>query len=279
MLAQFMPNMVPPNMQNPTQQNGQQGQNGRSMFDRIERGRGGMTIRGRGRGAAQNGSRKPSDTTEAETQSVPDTAMEGTEATSAPTMPKDPSTSTCYFGLRCLNKDCPYAHQSPAAPPGVEVDLSQTCSFGAACKNAKCVGKHPSPAQITAHKAEQECRFWPNCTNPNCAFKHPTMPLCSFGASCTNKDCKFTHLQTKCKFSPCTNSRCPYQHEPGQHRSMAAFQWTKDKANESQEGQESEDHVSNRKFVVEGEEELIKPEEAQSAANSDAAQMGTEVAT
>ncbi|KAJ9657053.1 hypothetical protein H2198_004545 [Neophaeococcomyces mojaviensis] len=271
MLAQFMPNMVPPAMQPGSQQNGQHAQNGQSLFNRVERGRGGMNIRGRGRGAnLQNGSRKAAEAIEGETQTPTDTAMDVSEALSPTTGPKDPASTICYFNLRCLNKDCQYAHQSPVAPPGADIDMTQTCSFGAACKNAKCHAKHPSPAQITAHKAEQECRFWPNCTNPNCAFKHPTMPLCSFGASCTNKDCKFTHLQTKCKFNPCTNSRCPYQHEPGQHRSMAAFQWTKDQANGSeQQGQEgddqSENHVSNRKFVVEGEEELIKPQEEQTA--------------
>lgn len=274
MLAQFMPNMVPPNM------NGQQnGQNSRSMFDRVERGRGGANIRGRGRGASsQNGSRKPSEATEGgENQGSTDTAME-TESTQA-TGHKDPTSTVCYFNLRCLNKDCPYAHQSPAAPAGTEIDLTQVCSFGAACKNTACHGKHPSPALIAAHKAEQECKFFPNCTNPNCQFKHPTMPLCQFGASCTNKDCKFTHLKTKCKFNPCTNARCPFTHEPGQNRNMSAFSWTKDQANQQPVAEtpaENQEHVSNRKFVVDGEEELIKGEEMGDAAGGG---QETEVAT
>ena len=264
MLAQFMPNMVPPGMNGGPPQNGQSGQNGhngRSMFDRVERGRGGARG-GRGRGAnSQAGSRKPSEALEGENQPQPtDTSMEGADPT-ASAGPKDPSSTVCYFNLRCLNKECQYAHQSPAAPAGTDVDMSTTCSFGAACKNTACHGKHPSPALITAHKAEQECKFFPNCTNPNCAFKHPTMPLCQFGASCNNKDCKFTHLKTKCKFNPCTNSRCPFTHEPGQNRNMAAFSWTKDQEMaqpEQEEGAENENHVSNRRFVVEGEEELIK---------------------
>ncbi|KAK5949132.1 hypothetical protein OHC33_009873 [Knufia fluminis] len=266
MLAQFMPNMVPPGMNGGPPQNGQNGQNGRSMFDRVERGRGGARG-GRGRGAnSQTTSRKPSEAVEGENQMPTDTAMEGAESTSN-AGPKDPSSTICYFNLRCLNKECQYAHQSPAAPVGTEVDMSSTCSFGAACKNTACHGKHPSPALIAAHKAEQECKFFPNCTNPNCSFKHPTMPLCQFGASCNNKECKFTHLKTKCKFNPCTNSRCPFQHEPGQNRNMAAFTWTKDQAMNEQpqeEGPENENgnenHVSNRRFVVEGDEELIKGE-------------------
>lgn len=268
MLAQFMPNMAPPGMNGNPAQNGQPGQNGRSMFDRVERGRGGANIRGRGRGAnQQNGAaRKPAEAVEGgETQQSGDTAMD-TEPTSAGA--KDPSSTVCYFNLRCLNKDCAYAHQSPAAPPGTEIDMSNTCSFAAACKNSQCHGKHPSPALIAAYKAEQECRFGPNCNNPNCPFKHPTKPLCSFGASCTNKDCKFTHLQTKCKFNPCTNSRCPYQHEPGQNRNMSAFSWSKDQANQSEQqneemGEQDQSHVSNRKFVTEDEEEFIKPDEGQ----------------
>lgn len=277
MLAQFMPNMVPPGLNTGPQPNGQ---NGRSMFDRVERGRGGANARGRGRGAnSQNGSRKPSETTEGgENQSV-DSAME-TESTNT-IGPKDPTSTVCYFNLRCLNKDCPYAHQSPAAPAGTEIDMSNTCSFGAACKNTACHGKHPSPALITAHKAEQECKFFPNCTNPNCPFKHPSMPLCQFGASCTNKDCKFTHLKTKCKFNPCTNARCPFAHDPGQNRNMAAFTWTKDQQLQQQPLEatavDNEDHVSNRKFVVEGEEELIRGEDSNEAVAGGGQE--TEVAT
>lgn len=223
----------------------------------------------------QNGSsRKPSEATEGETQTPTDTAMD-TEPSAAGA--KDPSSTVCYFNLRCLNKDCAYAHQSPAAPPGTEIDMSNTCSFAAACKNSQCHGKHPSPALIAAYKAEQECRFGPNCNNPNCPFKHPTKPLCSFGASCTNKDCKFTHLQTKCKFNPCTNSRCPYQHEPGQNRNMSAFSWSKDQANQSEQqseetGDQGQSHVSNRRFVTEGEEEFIKPDEGQDGAGQAAQQ-------
>lgn len=267
MLAQFMPNMVPPGMNGGPPQ--PTGQNGRSMFDRVERGRGGMNIRGRGRGGqVQNGSRKPSETTEggdAQTQTSGDTPMDTESAVTSNS--KDPASTICYFNLRCLNKECQYAHQSPAAPVGTEIDMSQTCSFGAACKNNQCHGKHPSPALIAAHKAEQECKFWPNCTNPNCPFKHPTMPLCQFGASCTNKDCKWTHLKTKCKFNPCTNARCPFAHDQGQNRNMSAFSWTKDQGDQQQN--EDTEGTHNRKFVVEGEEEFIKPEqEMETAADS-----------
>lgn len=290
MLAQFMPNMIPPGM-NGVNGGPAAGQNGRSMFDRVDRGgRGG---RGRGRGVhMQNGNRQHQPATDnpgedgqsmkTEGDSMETDSVALTQSSGGPNS-KDPATTICYFNLRCLNKDCPYAHQSPSAPNGITFDPTTPCQYNAACKNPHCAHRHPSPALIMAHKAEQECKFWPNCTNPNCGFKHPTAPLCSFGASCTNKDCKFTHLQTKCKFNPCTNTRCPYLHEPGQSRSMAAFTWTKEQGNlgaaqqkalaeeQSNAGQDggggggeytgsSGHHVSNRKFVLEGqEEELIKP--------------------
>ncbi|EGX90566.1 nuclear polyadenylated RNA-binding protein Nab2, putative [Cordyceps militaris CM01] len=47
----------------------------------------------------------------------------------------NPEDMTCKYNLRCTNKECKFAHQSPAAPPGASVDVNDPCSFGAACKN------------------------------------------------------------------------------------------------------------------------------------------------
>ncbi|RDW78077.1 putative nuclear polyadenylated rna-binding protein nab2 protein [Coleophoma crateriformis] len=158
----------------------------------------------------------------------------------------------CRFNLSCTNKDCKFAHQSPAAPPGTTVDVSDVCSFGAACKNRKCTGRHPSPAQKVAHQTEMDCKFFPNCTNPRCPFKHPSMPLCRNGADCTTPDCKFTHVKTVCKFNPCLNPTCSFKHVEGQKRGKFGDKvWVADGAKE---------HVSERKFVDESEkEELIVP--------------------
>lgn len=270
MFAQFMPNMAAGGMNGNMPPNGSP--NGRSMFDRVDRGRGGA--RGRGRGAnAQNGAnRKPSAEGDAESQA--DSAMD-TESTAAASK-QDPSQTVCYFNLRCTNENCPYVHQSPSAPPGIEIDMSNECAFGVACKNSKCNGKHPSPAKLRAFKAEQTCKFWPQCFKPDCPFKHPSMPVCQFGASCTNKDCKFTHLTQKCKFNPCKNPKCPYQHDEGQNKGFAGFQWTKDSANQEQES--GAEHVSDRKFVVEGEEELIKPENEGVEEDSVGGQTGQQTA-
>lgn len=168
----------------------------------------------------------------------------------------EPSPDTiCKFNLSCTKKDCPFAHQSPAAPPGTTIDVNDHCPFGAACKNRKCVARHPSPAQKITHQAEQDCKFFPNCTNPACPFRHPEMPICRNGADCTRLGCKFTHVKTMCKFNPCLNSTCPYKHVEGQKR--GAFNdkvWVA-------EGSQEKEHVSERKFVDDeaAEEELIVP--------------------
>lgn len=164
----------------------------------------------------------------------------------------------CKFNLSCTNKDCKFAHQSPAAPPGAPIDVNDVCSYGAACKNKKCVGRHPSPAQKIAHQVEQDCRFWPNCTNQRCPFRHAT--LCRNGADCSEPDCKFTHVKTMCKFNPCLNPACAFKHAEGQKRGKYEDKvWV---AGEKQ-------HISERKFVDENSgEELIKPEPESEAGNN-----------
>ncbi|OAA39722.1 nuclear polyadenylated RNA-binding protein Nab2 [Metarhizium rileyi] len=167
--------------------------------------------------------------------------------------PPNPDDTVCKYNLHCTNRECKFAHQSPAAPPGVTVDVSDVCSFGAACKNRKCVGRHPSPATKLAHQSEQDCKFFPNCQNPRCPFRHPSMPLCRNGANCTTEGCKFTHVKTRCKFNPCMNPTCAFAHEQGQQGGFKDKVWTADSSNE---------HVSERKFVGEGDEvELVKADE------------------
>lgn len=166
----------------------------------------------------------------------------------------EPSSTMCKFNLRCTNPDCIFVHQSPAAPPGTPVDMKDQCDFGAACKNKKCVGKHPSPAQRQKFQSEQECAFYPNCRDPaNCPYKHPQAPPCRNGGDCTTPDCKFWHTSVMCKFNPCLNVRCVYKHAPGQKKNNTNV-WVANK-----EGEEKA-HVSERKFVDEGQqEELIIP--------------------
>ena len=277
----FMPGLAQPAI-NPVFQNGhvQTPQQGRSLFERVEsipqRQNKAFNRHPQPNGGPfhprnqQNGA--------SGTDSLP-TFVNGDlsssmEVESSQTNPSEASPDTmCKFNLSCTKKDCPFAHQSPAAPPGTTVDVNDQCPFGAACKNRKCVARHPSPAQKAVHHAEQECKFFPNCTNPSCPFRHPTMPMCRNGADCTREGCKFTHVKIMCKFNPCLNATCPYKHVEGQKR--GAFD---DKVWVADGGQEK-DHVSERKFVddeMAGEELIIA---GNHAPGSQPSSLGAEVVT
>lgn len=211
------------------------GRGGKNLFDRVDKQRGRPPHRG-----------------------SQDVAMAGDgqtgNAMDAESTHKDPSQVVCKFNLNCTKPDCPFAHQSPAAPAGTTIDVSDECPHGAACTNFKCVGRHPSPARRSSYQSEQECHFWPHCTKPNCPFKHPDMPLCRNGADCTTPNCKFTHKSVMCKFNPCLNPQCVYKHAEGQKKaSFGDHVW--------KAGDGKKEHVSDRKFVSDenGEEELIIP--------------------
>jgi nuclear polyadenylated RNA-binding protein NAB2 len=223
---------------------GNNGRHGGSLFDRVQNPRGGKrgAHRGNGPRPQHTDSTKPSnDNTDGEDVDMSQGRQE----------PPNPETTMCKFNLACTNRDCKFAHQSPAAPPNTTVDVTDVCSFGAACKNWKCVGRHPSPATKLAHQNEQECKFYPNCTNPRCPFKHPDMPPCRNGGDCKVEGCKYTHLQTMCKFKPCKNRYCPFRHEDGQRGTFSDMVWTADG---------SKNHVSERQFVNQnGPEELVIP--------------------
>lgn len=238
MMSQLMPGVVSPAI-NPAFQNSPQ--SGRSLFDRVER----KGPQNRPFSNRMQGQRS----TEGQMVDSMDTNADGEQDESN-------TNTACRFNLRCTRKDCPFAHQSPAAPEGSPIDMNDICTYGAACKNRKCTGRHPSPAVKAAHQAEEVCRFFPHCTNPHCHFKHPSMPLCRNGADCTAEGCKFTHLQVACKFNPCLNAHCPYKHAEGQKGAFSDKVWTA----ESADGQQKP-HVSERKFVSDesAEEELIKP--------------------
>lgn len=257
MMAQLMPGFVAPAI-NPAFQNNRAQQNqGRSLFERAERQPGSnfqrrhhdnrQDTRMETEGGAKDGA---ADTQMGEAPAQEESQGQGTD-------------SVCRFNLRCKNKDCPYAHQSPAAPDGTTIDVTDTCTFGAACKNRKCVARHPSPAQKASHQSEELCRYFPHCQNPHCHFNHPTMPLCRNGADCSVAGCKFTHQQVPCRYKPCLNPTCPYKHAEGQKGVFSDKVWTPHDMEKS--------HVSERKFVAEeeGDEELIKPDAPSSSAEAE----------
>lgn len=231
---------------------------GRSLFDRVQNSRGNNFRRGGG-GHHGNGFRSHHNNDTASSNGASGDG-EDVEMSQAKRDPANPETTICKYNLACTVKDCKFAHQSPAAPPGITIDVNDVCSYGAACKNHKCVGRHPSPATRRAHQNEQDCKFYPNCTNPKCPFKHPEMPICRNGGDCAVEGCKFTHLQTLCKYKPCTNRFCAYKHEEGQKGVFQDKVWTADG---------SKEHVSERRFVDNsGPEELVVP----GAENSEALQ-------
>lgn len=220
---------------------------GKSLFERVDR------------GGRQNGHRQP------HRQEQP---LEGDDMAMGDDGSKKPAAEVpCKFQLQCTSPTCPYAHQSPAAAPGISIDTSDTCSYGAACTNKKCVGSHPSPAQKRQYLTSTvDCKFFPNCTyfptsyiypnltltpkpgtNPSCPFRHPTTPPCRNGADCPQKDsgCRFSHSTIQCRYNPCLNPHCVFKHEEGQKQSN---QW-------------KGEHVSDRKFdSADGaQEELILP--------------------
>ena len=232
-------------------QQGQRGRGGKSLFNRVQDPHNKHNSRRGGHGHHHNNNhnnnRQEGASQEGAGGEGDDLDMSGNNRESA-----NPEDSICKYNLNCTNRECKFAHQSPAAPRGTTVDVNDACSFGAACKNFKCVGRHPSPATKLAHQGEQDCKFFPNCQNPRCPFKHPSMPLCRNGRDCTTSNCKFTHVTTKCKFNPCLNPNCAFAHDEGQQGGFKDKVWTAESGNE---------HVSDRKFIDEaGNEELVKPE-------------------
>ncbi|EER23896.1 hypothetical protein D8B26_002054 [Coccidioides posadasii str. Silveira] len=257
MMAQFMPGFVPPAI-NPAFQTAQGIQNqGRSLFERAEHHkdrnphfqRHHQNGRQHNQGTNMDVDGGPKESTDTQMEEAPQSESQdrGTEG-------------VCRYNLRCTNKDCPYAHQSPAAPEGTTIDVSDVCPFGAACKNRKCVARHPSPAQKAMHQSEELCKYFPHCQNPHCQFKHPSMPLCRNGADCSVPGCKFTHQQIPCRYKPCLNPTCPFKHSEGQKGVFSDKVWTAERKDAP--------HVSERKFVADeaGEEELIKPPPSSSEA-------------
>lgn len=240
---------------------GHHGGHGKHPFDRSGRPnhfrRGGAHHQHNGHAPQQ----QASDAGQSEGAGQGDVDMAGTKRE-----PANPEETICRFNLRCQNKDCKFAHQSPAAPPGITIDVKDTCSYGVACKNRKCVGRHPSPATKAAHQSEQDCKFFPNCANPHCPFRHPSMPACRNGGECKVPNCKFTHIKTPCKYRPCTNRSCPFMHEEGQRGTFQDKVWTAEDA--------AKQHVSERKFVNEdAPEDLVLPGSGQQGSDTGATEV------
>ncbi|KAI9722816.1 MAG: hypothetical protein M1828_004382 [Chrysothrix sp. TS-e1954] len=245
---------------------------GKSLFERVNKNPRNQNGNQRGRPHPQNNDQmNPSEDTPDN-----DTDMNVTSSMEVEAGRTDPGASVCRYNNFCTKPDCPYAHQSPAAPPNTTVDMTDECSFGAACMNRKCVGRHPSPAKRMQHKSEQQCKFFPNCTNLACPFVHPNVPLCRNGADCTVAGCKFAHSTVACKFNPCLNSACAFKHAEGQKRGKFSDRvWINPEAGDAGENDgEERKHLSERTFVNDAEEELILPTKAQDTSEANGGTPG-----
>ncbi|KAK9512634.1 hypothetical protein O3M35_001013 [Rhynocoris fuscipes] len=77
----------------------------------------------------------------------------------------------CKFADKCLNVNCPFAHNSATPVVG------------------KSTYKTPLPLSTPNG---QICMYYPNCKKPFCPYLHIKKP-CKFGSSCTKIGCEFEH--------------------------------------------------------------------------------------
>ena len=242
MMTQMLQNGQAPNF---GQQNGA-GQN-KSLFDRVDK--------------RPNGHFK-SRQQQRHTGSQNGDAASSMDVDSESGVKKDLFETECKFNTNCTNPNCPFAHQTPAAPPkpaDQKLDMTDTCPFGASCTNTKCTARHPSPAS-RGSKQEVDCKFFPNCTNLNCPFRHPDAPPCRNGADCNIPGCKFTHSKINCRYNPCTKPFCPFKHVEGQKGVFKDKVWTADGVPELEgEGGETANRFALLKENEGQAEELIIP--------------------
>ncbi|KAI6871598.1 hypothetical protein KC323_g1862 [Hortaea werneckii] len=207
MQAQMMAQMMGQNGQSPQGTGGfRGGRGGRPIADRLGGKRGGGKFQGKEK---KEGTEDGEDTAMSLDKPLTDTDR------------SPPFSTMCKFNHKCLNPECPFAHQSPAnTRPGITLDMNDTCAYGAACKNPKCLARHPSPAQRAQHtKSEVDCKFFPNCSaGAMCPFRHPDTRPCRNGADCKVEGCPFAHSSIACRYNPCTRPDCPYKHAEGQKR-------------------------------------------------------------
>ncbi|KAK9457697.1 hypothetical protein V1511DRAFT_509138 [Dipodascopsis uninucleata] len=206
----------------------------------------------------------------------------------------------CKFSLKCTNAECPFAHPTPANGNAL-ILRADDCPDGTSCSDENCDRSHPSPASLRSNSnhatgnindvviAEapafeavpksavilETCKFHPYCKNHGCKFRHPLSAiLCRNGVGCTRADCIFTHpLSTICKFgTSCANPQCLYSHPNGKSNEKFSNKvWIAP----SKAKQDDTDHMSERKFAVDDDENIEKLAVDNNAAN----EMVTSVST
>ncbi|EFX03059.1 nuclear polyadenylated RNA-binding protein [Grosmannia clavigera kw1407] len=144
--------------------------------------------------------------------------------------PLNPTDTVCKYNLHCTNKDCKFAHQSPAAPPGTTVDVLDVCTYGAACKKKKVRGAAPVASRPDGAPERAGLQiFFPTARTHTANFGTRRCRCAANGGDCA--------------------------HEEGQRGVFPDKVWTADGA-----GRDQQTHISERKFVDEtAAEETILP--------------------
>lgn len=106
-----------------------------------------------------------------------------------PVQEYDGSAPICKFGEACTNRACHFSHPSPASKNGSSIVLhAESCQEGMSCKDEQCSYSHPSPSN----------QYTPGVKlNPQ--------------STATS--------EIHCKFHPCLNPACRFQHAPNQQGS------------------------------------------------------------
>ena len=73
--------------------------------------------------------------------------------------------TNCTYGSKCTNKDCKFAHASPAGSQRTAGSESKPCKSGIACTRADCKFAHPSPARKCL---QADNKVDANCTPTSC---------------------------------------------------------------------------------------------------------------
>lgn len=141
----------------------------------------------------------------------------------------EPQIALCKFKEKCANKDCKFAHPTPANSQASVIEYIW-CPDKEKCENPECLKAHPSaslvrdPEPIEVANHLEACKFGNRCTNPRCKFRHATSTvICRNGSECTRPDCFFSHpINEPCKFGVnCGKPNCLFQHPEGRDAIVA----------------------------------------------------------
>lgn len=167
--------------------------------------------------------------------------------------PQEPKIQLCKYTEKCTNRECPYAHPTPAND-NARVTTFEWCTDKENCKDGDCTKAHPSGSLVRQpepipEKVLETCKFLNKCTNMYCRYRHPTTTVvCRNGPDCQRVDCFFTHpYKDDCKYGiNCKLSSCLYQHPEGREQMMSKpMVWVNEGENETNNNEDEKMQISN----------------------------------